>query len=176
MKKYIVLIMLLCSPLMLGAVDNGGGGCDQTRTADQIDASAQGKLLAEAQAETGLPAITHFQEKKLLKMVLELRDQENLQTYTYLVAEMTGKLVYVGRSIGYGIPYATEYTNPQRPALASETHEAGNIALPQADPNGLFMPSNANGTWVMMVSSKGDIKPVYFEPNVVVSPFKLTAE
>ena len=61
-----------------------------------------------------MPAINHFQERKLLKTVLELRDKENLICYAYLWAENPGKLVYIGKCIGFGIPYATEFTNPQK--------------------------------------------------------------
>jgi hypothetical protein len=82
---------------------------------------------------------------------------------------MTGKLIFVGRSVGYGIPYATEYTNPMKFVGTGAT-------VPQADPNGLFSPTNAEGTWILMVTPKGDVKPVYFEPRIVVSPFPLTPD
>ena len=38
------------------------------------------------------------------------------------------------------------------------------------------MPTSAEGTWVMLKSPDGDVKPVYVEPRVVVSPFKLDAQ
>ena len=131
---------------------------------DDTEATQQEKLLSQAHEQTGLPAITNFREKKLLKMIYEMRDQSNLQTYTYIVAEQTGKLVFLGCSIGYGIPAATQYTNPSK--------HTSRGTLPQADPNGLFSPSNADGTWVMMISPSGEAKPVYIEPRCLVSPFK----
>ena len=83
---------------------------------------------------------------------------------------MTGKLVFVGESIGYGIPAATQYTNPQKHVYGS----TGNYTLPQADPNGLFSPASAEGTWVLMKDPNGDkVVPVYIEPRIIVSPFKL---
>lgn len=46
--------------------------------------------------------------------------------------------------------------------------------LPQADPNGLFSPASAEGTWILLKDPHGsDVKPVYVEPRVIVSPFKL---
>ena len=103
-------------------------------------------------------------------MILELRDQENLLCYCYLQSEMTGKLHFVGKCVGYGIPYATEYTNPMKAfTMAGPTA----VTTPQADPNGLFMPSSAEGTWVMLLDPEGKPHPVYFEPKVVVSPFPL---
>jgi hypothetical protein len=96
-----------------------------------------------------------------------------LVTYTYLWNEFNGKLVFLCNSVGYGIPYATQYTSPQKEA---GYYEHGQYALPQADPNGLFSPAAAEGTWVMCAdpANKNGTKPVYIEPRVVVSPFKLT--
>ena len=46
--------------------------------------------------------------------------------------------------------------------------------MPQADPNGLFMPNSADGTWLMMINPKtGDVHPTYCEPRVLVSAFPL---
>jgi hypothetical protein len=36
-----------------------------------------------------MPAIVNFQEKKIAKMIFELRDRENLSTYTYITAQQT---------------------------------------------------------------------------------------
>jgi len=79
-------------------------------------------------------------------------------------------LTKVCYSIGYGLPYATQYTNPQKPVY--EVH--GNITLPQADPNGLYSPAGADGTWVLCVDHKdGKAKPVFIEPRIIVSPMPL---
>jgi len=95
-----------------------------------------------------------------------------LVTYTYIVPEMTGKPVFLCNSIGYGIPAATQYTNPQK--IAAAQHQTGYAVLPQADPNGLFSPASAEGTWVMCKDPNGDkVRPVYIEPRVIVSPFEL---
>lgn len=104
-----------------------------------------------------------------------MRDQANLVTYTYIVAENTGKLIFLGKTIGYGIPYATQYTNPSKVEWHGST--AGYTVLPQADPNGLFSPPEAEGTWVMfIIPGTNDVKPVYIEPRVIVSPFPLTEQ
>lgn len=48
----------------------------------------------------------------------------------------------------------------------------------QADPNGLFSPTSADGTWILMADPNGGtaVKPVYVEPRIIVSPFKLPTE
>lgn len=141
---------------------------------DSLQRAAQEKILAEGTSQVGMPAIKNFRERKLLKDIIELRDQSGLITFTYLQSEMTGKLVFLGESVGYGIPAATQFTSPEKP----ETYGQGGIAgLPQADPNGLFSPSSAEGTWVMLKDPNGpDVKPLYVEPRIVVSPFRLSVE
>lgn len=146
-------------------------------TADNNQSKQQEQMMKEATAQTGMPAIKNFRERKLLKDILELRDQDGLTTYAYTFSEMTGQYKFFCDSIGYGIPYATQYTNPQRPAQSRETHQAGNLALPQADPSGLFSPASAEGTWIMCKDPNGKrVAPVYVEPRVIVSPFKLSQQ
>jgi hypothetical protein len=117
-----------------------------------------------------MPAIKNFRERKLLKDILELRDQNGLVTYTYVFSEMTATWTFFCNSVGYGVPYATQYTNPER----FEYNVNGPVTLPQADPTGLFSPASAEGTWVMCKDPSGkDVKPVYVEPRIIVSPFKL---
>jgi len=160
-------------------------GCNSTPTSDDVQQSQQEALLKEGTSQTGMPAIKNFRERKLLKDILELRDQTGLITYTYIENEMprvapgktalAGKLTYLGETIGYGIPYATEYTNPQKVAYTSTN--VGVAVLPQADPNGLFSPVSAEGTWVLLKNPNGtDTKPFYCEPRICVSPFKLPSD
>lgn len=143
-------------------------GCDEVPTTDQKTQQQQEQLSAEASKQTGLPGITNFTEKKLVKKLYELRDQQ-IPTYSYAV-DFNGGLHHVCDSIGYGLPYGVQFTNPESHYWNSQ----GNYNLPQAEPNGLFMPPAAEGTWIICSGEKnGDIRPVYVEPRVVVSPFKL---
>lgn len=163
--------------LIVAALVAATESCDTEKTSDTVQREQQNRILAEATSQTGMPAIKNFRERKLLKDILELRDQNGLVTYTYVWNEMQGRLVFFCDSFGYGIPYATQYTNPQRPAKNFETQMQGNVALPQADPNGLFSPTAAEGTWVMCKNPNGsDVRPVYIEPRIVVSPFPIRAE
>lgn len=158
----------------------GIAGClDQPPpTSDDIQRKQQEILLKEGTSQVGMPAIKNFREKKLLKEILELRDQMSLSTYTYLWSEVAGKKVFLCNSIGYGIPYATQFTNPQkveRQVINWGDSSQGYVnVMPQADPNGLFSPASADGTWVMCKDPKGtDVKPVFIEPRIIVSPFEL---
>lgn len=142
-------------------------GCIEANS-DDLQRSQQEQILREGSAQTGMPAIKNFRERKLLKQIIEMRDQDGLVTYTYTVPETTGRPVFLCNSIGYGLPAATQYTNPEK-------YEMSGATLPQADPNGLFSPSSAEGTWVMCSdpSGSGKTRPVYVEPRIIVSPFKL---
>lgn len=137
---------------------------EQTRATEQS--------MKEMHAQIGMPAIKNFQERKLAKMIFELRDQGDLITYAYLVGEMTGQLVYLGQCIGYGLPYSVQYTNPEK--RIGDGIDGEIATIPQADPNGLFMPAGLSATWLMLIDEDSGVpKPVYVEPPIIVSPMKL---
>jgi len=147
--------------------------CDQIKpTSTQIEKAKQEEMSLRAVETVGMPAITNFAEKRMMKDILELRDR-NVATTTYIM-DMNGKMHKVCDSVGFGLPYATQYTNPQRVARMSETPDHGNVTLPQADPNGLYSPASADGTWVQCVDPKTKkATVVYLEPRIIVSPFPL---
>lgn len=164
------VIALLC----MGDDCNG----QQQPLADQIQRQQQERIEREGTSQVGMPAIVNFRERKLLKEIYEMRDQASFVTYTYLWNEMQGKLVFFCQSIGYPIPYSTEFTSPGKP-VESRIGVQG-VALttvPQADPNGLFSPAAADGTWVLCKEPNSDkVQPVYVEPRVTTSPFKLATD
>lgn len=155
------LIALVALPLLAACYEE---------TTDDKQANEQAEALAQGHAQIGMPAIGSFQEKRLMKELYELRDKP-IATHAYIVNEMTGCLLYLGPSVGYGLPYGTQYTAPTRTVRWSSE---GYRQIPQAEPNGLFMPSSAEGTWVMLKSPAEDkVQPVYIEQRVLVSPFRL---
>ena len=139
---------------------------------DQDFQKQQEAIMKQAFNSVGMPAITNFAERRQLKQIFELRDQ-NVATYTYLVG-LDGKVGQkLCNSVGFGIPYATQFTSPQRLATTS----VGATTLPQADPNTLFSPASADGTWVLCVNPETKkAVPLYVEPKVIASPFPLTKE
>jgi hypothetical protein len=162
MKTTVIVIVLV---LLFGCRDKMNGS-------DSKQAAQQEKILAEGTAQIGMPSIVNFRERKLLKDIFELRDQMGFSTYTYLVGDDDIKMVFLCDSIGYGIPYATQFTNPEKIAVRDSEH--GYVTMPQADPNGLFSPASAEGTWIMCKDPNGkDVHVVYIEPRIIVSPFLL---
>lgn len=163
MKKLVILIM---SVVLLASCE------PREPSADKVQAQKTERSLSEANKQIGMPAIVNFQERKLFKQILELRDQEKLITYCYLMNEMNGTIgQFLGKGIGYGIPAATQFTNPEK--LTRPYSGSGYVTIPQADPNGLFMPTATSATWYMLLDKKGKPHPVYIEPLIIVSPIKL---
>jgi len=143
-------------------------------TSSEKQGAMQETALQEAVREVGMPAITNWLEMKTLKTVYEKRDNNKLINYAYAFSEVTGKFIFMGKCIGFPIPYATQFTAPERPAKRTETFEEGNLLVPQADPNGLYSPASADGTWLLLINPEtGEPQPIYMEPKVTVTPFPL---
>ena len=146
---------------------------DVKPNADQVQSRQTEKLLSEANRQIGMPNITNFTERKLMKTILELRDEQGLETWTYIV-DMHGVLHFLTKSIGYGLPYSVQFTNPESYTYSAARHGGGfnRDRLPQADPNGLFMPTGLSATWIIAATKSGPM-PMYVEPEILVSPFPM---
>jgi hypothetical protein len=164
--------------------------CAPSPTSNDMQRDRQNEILNEAVAEVGLPAITNFREFKIYKMIYELRDQEGLVTYTYaenitplVVPGFTvqgGKYTVFCDSVGYPISAATQFTAPETMQTYNLAGTAGSQryygieSLPQAEPNGLFMPSSTEGSWVICKNpGKDEVGVVYSEPRLVAFPYQL---
>ena len=153
---------LLMSLLLLVA------SCD--KTSDEVQTAQQEKILMEGSAQTGMPAVKNFTERKLAKMLIEIRDQQDLPTYAYVFSPYLGRLIKVCDSIGFPLPYATQYTNPQK--LVTTTN--GGVPMAQADPNGLFSPSSSRASWILCkVPGKDIVKPAYSETDLMVFAYPM---
>lgn len=155
-------------------------GCDHTPDSDEIQQQQQEVILKDAAAQIGMPSLPNHRDKKMYKAVMELRDQEGLVTYMYLENMIPtvvkghtccgGKFSFIAQTIGYGIPAATQFTSPQK-ATWYQSH--GYLVMPQADPTGLFSPTSAEGTWIMMPDpTTGKLGPQYIESRISVFTFK----
>jgi hypothetical protein len=160
-KRIISIALLVLSTIALL-----GSGCVPDTSSEKEANRQQEKMLAESNAKVGMPAIKNFTEKKFAKQIQELRDQE-ITTYTYMV-DRSGRKHFVCESIGYGLPYSVQFTNPVK---AEWGHQSG-VTTAQADPNGLYMPDNVAATWILCSDGEGGVRPVYSEPELLVSPFK----
>jgi hypothetical protein len=171
-----------------------------SQSQDSLLAQQQEKNLAEGDRQVAPPAIVNWNEKRMAKLIMEMRDQANLATWTY-TKNMDGKYTFVCESVGYGLPYNTRNNNPQHYEFVTTTQGVGSMGsggggyytdnkgrtiwgehtvMPQAEPNGLFIPDSAKGTWNLCKNPAEDPRIAkahitYQEEDVSVFPFPLPA-
>lgn len=179
MKKSFVLIS--CVTIILCALT----GCGQRETASSKENAYTQDLMEQANDAVGYPDITNFFERSQLKEIYELRDNPNLICYWYTKSDITGKWIYQGECIGYGIPYGSSITqtetmqNAALPALDMLGNDKSynqyfTEILPQAEPNGLYNNGiTTSATWILVPDSEGNIKHTYVESEITVSQYKL---
>lgn len=183
-------IHLLIPCLLVGVLAACG---PVTQSQDSILAQKQEKQLAEGDAEVTPPAIVNWNEKRIAKLIVEKRDQVNLPTWTY-TKNFDGKYTFVCESIGYGLPYNTRNNNPMHYEFVSTTtgsrYQSGyyqtkdgtyvwgeHTIMPQPEPNGLFIPDSAKGTWNLCKDpATGAADVTYQEEDISVFPYKLPSE
>lgn len=167
MKRLETILIVLLAFGLMGITECQG----QKPSADRLAAAETAQMAAEAHRKTGMPNVTNFTEKRFVKQLMELRDGE-ITTYSYIV-DLNGGLHFLCDSIGFGIPASVQFTNPM---VTHRAHSGGFEILPQPEANGLFMPEGLSATYVMCADPKGgDPRPVYVEPQIMVSPFRLEA-
>lgn len=170
MKKLLFIGMILATFV----------ACEEpviSKSSTEIEREKQEHLSKQAIESVGLPNISNFYEKKTLKKILEMRDNPKLINHFYTKNSMTGKWVYEGKCIGFGISYTTQYTNPEKMGhLDGGEYGARNpYTIPQADPNGLYSVPNGTATWIMRVTDNGDTIVDYIESEIRVSQNKIPA-
>lgn len=162
-KRFIVvlvLITLLALPLF---------GCGEP-TVDSEQAHQNEQMVSEANRQVGMPSIVNFTERKLQREIMELRDRADLITYLYTI-NFDGQFIYIGKGIGFGLPESVQFTNPQ---YIANSYNGGYAILPQADPTGLYMPDNLNGTWYPLINEQtGDTELIRMESTMTVTQSKL---
>lgn len=151
--------------------------CDwSTEAENNSDSSlekATEQLMTQMNNMVGMPEITEFYERKLAKQIFELRDDSGLITYAYF-QNLEGMFVYLGQCVGFGLPYSVQYTSPEKLVSTDVGDSYGDLPMPQADPNGLFMPDGLSATWLMYINpDTGDREVIYTEPSIVVTQSKL---
>ncbi len=171
-------------------------GCGSAiQSNDSKIAQQQEQNLAEGDAQVPPPSIVNWNEKRMAKLIQEKRDTVNLATWTY-TKNMDGKYTFVCDSIGYGLPYNTRTNNPQHYEFlttktgayssgSSGAYSDGNggyvwgehATVAQPEPNGLFIPDSAKGTWNLCKDPRtGKPDVTYQEEDIAVFPYKLPGE
>lgn len=152
--------------------------CYEPDAARTRQAEATRTMTEEADRQVGMPRITNFQERRFAREIMEARDA-TISTYAY-IQSLDGKLHCIGNAVGYGLPYGVQFTAPEHPqylrAGGKENAAGDTYLVSQAEPNGLYMPDNAEASWVRLVDPRnGSVHPVYVEERLTISPFPLPA-
>ena len=176
MRKFIiVLAIIFMSVSFLTSCMK-----DTSSQAEQDQTLETNRILEEINREIGLPNIVNFQQKKLMKMVFEMCDKADLLCYAYLQCNYTGELIYLGKCIGYGVPFSDQYTSPLKVIdvdriKGMRADQGADIqVVPQADPNGLYMPTSSDATWLLVVDPRTNESGLaYIEHRISVFPFKI---
>lgn len=167
--RFAVTAGLLASiAVVFGGSSNDDVGCSNKPDAAMIEASSQDVQMQQFLRNQPVPSFDWSLERHML-ISLYIARQRATNTYSYVQSEFTGKVLWSCPSIGFPIPYATQLTNPQKVTsqygLDGNSHYADGV-VSQQEPNGLFSPPAADGTWVPCVDEKGKIVPVYEERKV----------
>ena len=157
MKKFIVAVLAMCIAFSICGCGNASSRRDKKYTEE----------IKEQIAETvGYPNIVNHFEASQLKSIYELRDDPNLVCYCY-TQNLEGKYIFEYKCIGYGIPYSASYTAPN--TLVNPDYRTSSV-VSQAEPNGIYTEGmSTSATWVLSITEKGNIKPVYMEQAICVT-------
>ena len=131
------------------------------------------KMKSQIADAIGYPELANFFEYSQLKEIYELRDDPKLVCYWYTKCEYTGKWVYEGKCIGYGIPYSASITSPDTPLY----NNYDSSVVSQAEPNGIYTNGlSTSATWILTVDADGKITPDYVEQTIRVTQNKISAK
>lgn len=163
-KKFITLALAALMVCFLLA------GCYQPTEETKFTNEIQNQITDML----GFPNVSHFFEYAQLKSIYEMRDNPNLICYWYTKNDMSGKWVYQGTCIGYGIPYAASITSPE--SMQRWTSAYDYERLPMSEPNGLYVDGlSTSATWILSTDVEGTIYPMYVESEITISQYKLAA-
>lgn len=159
--KIVALILaILCMACL--------AGCGNV--AAEKDKNYSEEVKSQIADAIGYPDLANYFEYAQLKEIYELRDDPKLICYWYTKCEYTGKWVYEGQCIGYGIPYSASITSPDTPTSGYS------LVISQAEPNGIYTNDlSTSATWILTVDSDGSITPDYVEQTIRVSQEKISA-
>lgn len=156
-KLRYILYMLIA--LVTGVIVSA---CNSADTREQYQVQNQQNQYLNTQPP---PFFDYSLERYEMTELYKARNNA-VATWTYRQSEYTGEILFSCPSVGFPIPGGTQLTNPER-------YNTNGANLPQAEPNGLFSPPTAEGTWVMCLDPSGKAFPVFVEPHVITSPVPL---
>lgn len=165
MKKYSKKLLCLCLAVIMCFTLVG---CSESSDTAKKEKEYTEKAMNNAIDSVSLPNISNYFERSQLKTIYELRDDPNLICYWYTKSQMTGKWVFEGKCMGYGIPYSASMTSPDRLERLRDGSSIGGT-ISQAEPNGIYTNGlSTSATWVLTLNNKGEVTPTYVEQEICI--------
>ena len=163
-SKIKAAALLVPMAVLLGGAD--GDGCTAPpRSAASIEQSSQDLQMQQFLRNQPVPSYDWSLERHMLIQLYAAR-QKATNTFSVVQSEFTGKILWSCPSMGFPLPYATQLTNSLQLIQKNDSGHWYDGVVGQQEPNGLFSPPAADGTWVPCVDEKGRITPVYEERKV----------
>lgn len=159
MKKFMMILVTVF--VFVGCSDSTADRADRIQTDNQQEVY---------QVKQPLPFFDYSFERNMVTQIYVARN-DALNTWS-VWRSATGEIEDWCPSIGYGIPYDTQLTNP----LKRDYSESVAIVIEQAEPNGLFSSKNTAATWILCQLPSGEIAPVYIESVVTVYSWPIRVE
>jgi hypothetical protein len=160
MRKVLVVALFL-----IAFVGTFAGSCDDT-TAVEKERNATNNQMSQLLNSQPIPVFEWSLEREIVIDIFRARN-EAVSTWSVVQNPYTGAIMFECPSIGYPIPGGTKLTNPyQIPG-----NDWSNTSIPQAEPNGLYIPESSAGTYINCVNENGTVSPVFEEFYVQTFPF-----
>ena len=152
-KKFAIGASALA---VAGIVFAGCGSSSNPNTLEQAQQRQDSKLLINNQP---LPVASRSQERQTL-IEIEKAQIQGVQTTSFFFNQGVQNPVKVCPSIGAPIPNTASLSNPLQ---LSKPDSSGSTAVAQMDPNGVYVPQNSSGTYVLCVGKGGKPYVAYWE-------------
>lgn len=168
MKKNLAIAVLAVLAVLAVACSKPTSGSKQL-TQDQQTAGSQQSIYTGSQP---VELYDFSQERETLLAIYRARAKTVSTWSVFLSAQ--GVPLTSCPSIGYPIPATTQLTNPDQ--LVRVNVGNGNYVdgvLSQAEPTGVYAPSDTEATYVVCLRSNGSNAIVYSEPPVMTFSYEV---
>jgi hypothetical protein len=160
MKKFMVLFVLIAILVVGCAPDT-----------QSLEQSQQATGINSIITNQPVPDLGGYSFERQIVIDTYKARNNTIATWAYMFGA-TGQIIEICPSIGYPIPYSTQLTNPVR--TVGDSYQGSVVA--NAEPNGLYPPSDAAATLVQCVQPDGSVSPVYIEWYVLAFPYRIASD
>jgi len=173
-KAFIIVPWLILAFMLFSGCALFSSDTPQT-TSESDQVNSQQTIYANNQP---IHQYDYSPERDALQQIYDAR-MKDLNTWSVIFPPASsGIQPYVCPSVGYPIPYTTQFTNPDQVHTGSASYDPS-VVLPQAEPNGLYT-GNTDATWVRCVrklsGGGSEVDAVYSEPAALTYPYPIKIE